>query len=286
MLFAFPISRFSVFPMTRWPDGAMARFLRLLCVSVSLCWVLAAQQQPVQNPQVANAGKAKDIVQRAIVALGGDFYTKIFDMKQTGRGFGFYHNEATGVGVPFTRLYQYPDKDRFEYFKSGEWVVIFANGEGYETTFRGSRLVDPQDKADYNRRNKYALDRVLREWVSDPKTAFFYEGTTLIGPKQVHQITLLSKDNLSETLFIDTKTYLPVQKQYSWRDPETRQMQEEAELYDEYRPIQNVQTPFKITRMKNGEISSQRFLKNVAYNVGVGDLPFTPPVLQFDKRKK
>jgi hypothetical protein len=47
-----------------------------------------------------------------------------------------------------------------------------------------------------------------------------------------------------------------------------------------------VQTPFKITRMKNGEISSQRFLKTVAYNVGVGDQMFVPPVPQYDKKKK
>jgi hypothetical protein len=250
------------------------------------CIGTAFAQQPVQNPQVGNAAKAKDIVQRAVVALGGDFYTKIFDLKQTGRGFGFYHNEATGVGVPFTRLYQYPDKERYDYFASGEWVVIHIGDKGYETTFRGSRPEDPKDTADYNRRRQYALDRVLREWLPDPKTAFFYEGTTLIGPKQVHQVTLMNKDNLSETLFIDANTYLPVQKQYTWRDPETKQMQEEAELYDEYRPVQNVQTPFKITRMKNGEISSQRFLKTVAYNVGVGDQMFVPPVPQYDKKKK
>ena len=253
---------------------------------MSLCWVLAAQQAPVKNPQTDNSRKAKDIVQRAVVALGGDFYTKIFDMKQTGRGFGFYHNEATGVGLPFTRYYQYPDKDRFEYFKDAEWTVIFVGDQGYETTFRGSRLLDPKENADYVRRRPYALDRVLREWVPDPKTVFFYEGTTLIGPKQVHQITLLSKDNLSETLFIDAKTFLPVQKQYTWRDPETRQMQEEAELYDEYRAVQNVQTPFKVTRMKNGEIASQRFMKTVDYNLGVGDQIFTPPVIKDGKKKK
>ena len=274
--------------MNRWRDGAVARFLKLLCVFVSLCWVLAAQQSsaPAKNPQTENAAKAKDLVLKSITALGGDFYTKIFEMKQTGRGFGFYHNEATGVGVPFTRLYQYPDKDRYEYLKSGEWVVLFVGDQGYETTFRGSRLVEPKDLADYNRRRQYSLDIVLRQWVPDAKTAYFYEGTTLIGPRQVHQVTLMSKDNLSETLFIDAKTYLPVQKQYSWRDPETKQMQEEQELYDEYRLQQNVQTPFRITRMKNGEISSQRFLKTVEYNTGIGDRPFAPPALNEGQKKK
>ena len=259
-----------------------------ICVLVFATAALAQQQPPtapVQNPQTENAAKAKDLVLRSITALGGDFYRKVFDMKQTGRGFGFYHNEATGVGLAFTRFYQYPDKDRYEYFKNGEWVVIFVGDQGYETTFRGSRLVEGKDLADYNRRRLHSLDRVLRDWVPDAKTAYFYEGTTLIGPKQVHQVTLMNKDNLSETLFIDAKNYLPVQKQYTWRDPETREMQEEVELYDEYRAVQNVLTAFRITRMKNGEISSQRFLKTVEYNIGVGDKPFTAPAIK-DKAKK
>jgi hypothetical protein len=260
--------------------------LRFVLLLVCIGGAFAQQSSaPVQNPQTENAAKAKNLVLRSITALGGDFYRKVFDMKQTGRGFGFYHNEATGTGLPFTRYYQYPNKDRYEYFKNGEWVVIFVGDQGYETTFRGSRLVEGKDLADYNRRRLHSLDVVLRQWVPDAKTAYFYEGTTLIGPKQVHQVTLLNKDNLSETLFIDAKTYLPVQKQYTWRDPETREMQEEVELYDEYRTVQNVLTAFRITRMKNGEISSQRFLKTVEYNLSIGDRPFTPPPLNDSKKK-
>jgi hypothetical protein len=37
--------------------------------------------------------------------------------------------------------------------------------------------------------------------------------------------------------------------------------------------------------MKNGEIAAQRFLKTVTYNIGVGDQMFTPPVLQYDRKK-
>lgn len=262
----------------------ITRFLKLLCVFVSLCWVLAAQENA--SPQAINAAKAKDVIQRSIVALGGDAYLKIFDLKQIGRGYGFYHGEAAGVGVPFTRYYQFPDKERLEFFKQGDWIIIHNGDKGYETTFHGSREEDKKDTADYNRRHRYALDIVLREWASDPKTQFFYEGTTLVGPRQVHQVSLLNKDNLSVTLSIDTKTLLPIQKTYSWRDQETHEMQEESELYDEYRLVQGIQTPFKITRMKNGEMNSQRFLKTVAYNSGVGNNIFLPPDLNYDRNKK
>lgn len=267
------------------------RLLRLLCASASLCWLLTAQEAqpaptvPAGPVQTENARKAKDILQKSLVALGGDFYGKVFDLKQQGRGYGFYRNEPAGVGIGYTRYYQYPDKERYEYFKNAEWVIIHNGDKGYETTFRGSREEDKKDTADYNRRRRYALDQIMREWLADPKTAFFYEGTTLVGPKQVHQISLLSKDNLSVTLYIDTKTFLPIRKTYSWRDLETHEMEEESELYDEYRTVQNIATPFKVTRMKNGEITSQRFLKSVAYNVGVGNTIFLPPDLTPTKTK-
>jgi hypothetical protein len=45
-------------------------------------------------------------------------------------------------------------------------------------------------------------------------------------------------------------------------------------------------TPFKLTRMKQGEINSQRFIKTVEYNVGLGNAMFNAPALQYDKMKK
>jgi hypothetical protein len=101
-----------------------------------------------------------------------------------------------------------------------------------------------------------------------------------------HQVSLLNKDNLSATLFIDTETFLPVQKQYQWRDEQDKLQLEEQDLYDEYRPVQGIMTPFKLTRLKQGEVISQRFIKTVEYNVGLGNAMFNPPALQYDKMKK
>lgn len=253
-------------------------------VPLWLCLLLVASLQAQTATEAANAQKAKDILTQSIAALGGEAYLKVFDMKQTGRGYGFYRNEPAGVGISFTRYYQYPDRERYEYFKGAEWVIIRVGDEGYETTFRGSRKEDAKDVAEHNRRRRYALDVVLRQWLADPKTAFFYEGVTLSGPKQVHQVSLLSGDNRNVTLFIDTRTLLPVEKKYQWRDPQTRQIQEESELFDEYRVVQGIQTPFKVTRTKNGEIASQRFLRTVEYNVGVGNAMFNPPVIAEKKK--
>src|SRR4029453_6168449 len=118
-------------------------------------------------------------------------YLTFVDFKQEGRGFGFYQGSSVGVGVPFTRFYSYPDKERYEFFKEGEGVIIHNGDKGYETTFRGTRPEDAKDNADYNRRRQYTLDVVLRGWAQDSKTAFFYDGESIAETRPVYKVTLM-----------------------------------------------------------------------------------------------
>jgi hypothetical protein len=257
--------------------------LRLaIIMAISAC---AAAAQTSAN-LVDNGRKAKEIIQKTIAAMGGQAYLTYVDMKQEGRGFGFYQGASTGVGVPINRLYRYPDKERYEFFKDGEWVIIHNGDKGYETTFRGTRLEEPKATAEYNRRRQYQLDVVLREWASDPRTAFFYDGETIAETRQAHKVTLLNANNQLVTLYINAKNFLPIKKTYTWRDPEYKEMQEESELFDNWRVVQGIATPHIYTRMNNGEMTSQRFIKTVAYNVNAGEAPFTPPVVNYDRTKK
>ena len=265
--------------------------LKLLRASVApwllLSFVCANAQETSSLPtEIANADKGKTIIERSIKALGGDAYLNVFDWKQTGRGFGFFANEPTGVGLSYTRFWQAPDKELFAYFKEQDWRILHIGDQGWETTFRGTRVLPEKENADYNRRRQYGLHTILREWAKDAKTQFFYEGTTLVGAKMAHQVSLLSKDNLSATLFIDMESFLPVRKQYQWRDEKLQMQLEEQELYDEYHQVQGIMTPFKVTLMKQGEIISQRFVKTMEYNVGLGNNIFAIPQVGWDKKKK
>jgi hypothetical protein len=80
------------------------------------------------------------------------------------------------------------------------------------------------------------------------------------------------------TLCIDTASHLPVKKTYTWRDPSDRQRNIEDEVFDNYRPVQGVMTPYSVTRFYNGDMSSQRFLNSVSYNKGLSDSMFAADV--------
>ena len=263
--------------------------MRTLFHVLLLCGALAAQSAPATKVASADAAtqKARQILQQTIQALGGAAYLNIKDVKQQGRGFGFDRTGASrGVGVPFVRSYAYYDRERFDFFREGDWVIIHTGDKGYETTYHGTREQDLEEISDYLRRKEYTLEKVLKEWVADPQTAFFFEGETLAETKRVYQVSLMNSSNQGVTLYLDMKTMLPVRKTYTWRNTEMREMWEESEMYDNYRLIDGVQTPFLLTGTRNHKMFSQRFLKTVSYNNGFSDSLFVPPPVNFGTKKK
>jgi len=249
----------------------------------------------------ANSRQAKYILERTVAALGGNAYLKIQNYIQTGRGYGFYHNESQGVGLNYSHMVRLPDCERYEYnfqreslpvllplplAKPEQWIILHIADQGWETTFRGTRSESAAELEEYNRRRHYDLDLILRNWLPDPKTTMFFEGETIEVTKEVYKVTLLSADNLNVTLYVDRKSFLPLKKMFTYRDKVYKDIQEEAELYDTYRVEQGFNTPHVLTRTKNGDIVSQRFIKKVEYNPSFDEKLFSPPAVNYNKMKK
>src|SRR5205823_11988844 len=161
--------------------------------------------------------------------------------------------------------------------KKRDVVEIYNGDKGYEVTFRGVHSVDDKDQLQtYLRLRHFALDVVLRQWLNTPGVALFYEGQTVAAQKETDQITVMNAKNEGVTLYIDSNTRLPVKKTFTWRDPTDKQRNVEEEIFDNYRPVQGVMTPFDTTRLFNGEMSAQFFLTNVSYNRNLDDALFDP----------
>lgn len=226
----------------------------------------------------ANAAKARALIDQAIDALGGNAYLNIEDITQEGRTYAFHLGQPEGVGVVFWRFYKFPDKDRVELTKKRDVIYIYRGDEGFEITYKGTRADDPKSVADYLRRRQFSLDWVLRKWIHEPGMAFFYEGATVAAQKDAQQVSMLNAHDQGVTLYFDSNTHLPVKKTYSWRDPTDKQRNVEDEVYDNYRPVQGIMTPFSVTRFYNGDMSNQRFLNSVSYNTGVSDSLFNASI--------
>jgi hypothetical protein len=251
--------------------------MKYLAAVLLLSTVTLAQSPPASQSAAAdqqNANKAKALIQQMIEALGGQAYMNIRDISQEGRTYSLHHGEAEGAGILFWRFYKYPDEERVELTKKRDVIEIFRGNEGFETTYKGTRQQDPKVLTDYIRRRHYALDQVLREWLNEPGIALFYEGSTVAAQKETQQVTIMNSRNEGVTLYIDSNSHLPVKKTFSWRDPTDKERNIEDEVYDNYRDVDGIMTPYSVTRLYNGEMSNQRFLHSVAYNKGVNDSLF------------
>jgi hypothetical protein len=237
----------------------------------------AAPSQSIPVDQ-ESTHKARTLLDQAIQALGGQAYLHIQDLSQQGRTYSFHMGEPDGIGVVYWRFAKYPDKDRIELTKKRDWILIYNADQGYETTYKGTAAVDPKGLSDYLRRREFSLDHVLREWLNQPGIALFYEGSTVAAQKDTQRVTIMTAQNQAVTLYIDSKTFLPVKKSFSWRDPTDQQRNTEDEVYDNYRLVQGIQTPFDVTRFYNGDMSNQRFLTTVEYNKGLSDSLFIASV--------
>jgi hypothetical protein len=235
----------------------------------------AAQAIPVDQE---NARKAKTLLDQMIDALGGNTYLNVEDVSQEGRTYGFHLGQSDGVGVVFWRFYKFPDRERIEITKQRDIVYVYRGDKGFEITFKGTRADDPKEVSAYLLRREYSLDWVIRKWLSQPGTALFYEGHSVAAQRDTERVTIMNASNQSVTLYIDAKTHLPVKKSFSWRDPTDKQRNYEDEVYDNFRPVDGVMTPFSVTRFYNGDMSNQRFLNSVSYNKGLSDSKFAADV--------
>lgn len=236
----------------------------------------AVQAQSVPPADLENAHKARALLNQAIQALGGQAYLTVHDIEEEGRTYSFYHGNPTSNGVLFWRFTQPPDKERIELTKERDVAYLYVGDKGYELTYKGPRAVEKKDLDDYLRRRRLSLDTLLRVWANDPKVAFFYDGAALAGNLTAQQITLINSKDEAVDLFFDPDTHLPLKKSYKWRDPVDKELNVEEEIYDNYRLVQGVMTPWGFTRYFNGDMQTQRFINGVHYNQGLDQSMFNP----------
>jgi hypothetical protein len=261
----------SAFAISGWSGGAAS----------AQAGAQAASQSAVTNsqsipPLQENARLARVLLDKAIQALGGQAFLSMRGMEQEGRTYTLFHGRSTSNGVVFWRFVEYPAKERIEVTKERDVAYVYTGNKGYEITFKGPHAMEKKDLDDYLRHRRLSLETVLRTWVDDPGVALFYEGNALAGNLPAQQVTLINAKDEAVSLYFDPDTHLPIKKSYKWRDPVDRDLNVEEEIYDNYRPVQGVMTPYNFTRYYNGDMQNQRFVNSVHINPELDETMFDP----------
>jgi hypothetical protein len=105
------------------------------------------------------------------------------------------------------------------------------------------------------------------------------EGTSMVERKLCDKVTVLTANNDAVTFELDTTTHLPIRRTFQWRNPQFNDYDEEQETYDDYHTIQGLPTALTITRYHNDDMTNQRYLSKVVYNLPADPSLFDPATL-------
>src|SRR5216684_6130032 len=245
-----------------------------------------------QSPEVLmpeqSAAKARALLQQAIAALGGRAYLGVRDADCTGRFALFGHSgELTGY-TGFHDFWKLPDKNRTEYAKKGNIVDVYNGNQGWTLDKGGVQEASATAVEEFQENLKKDADNLLRFRLKEEGMNFRYGGSDIVDLKQVEWVEVVDRDRRTFRIALDSSTHLPIRVVVTTRNSTTRERDEEITYFSNYHSEQGVQTPFQVTRERNGFKVYQVFLTGCQYNTGLTDELFTRASLEkrFSETKK
>ncbi len=232
------------------------------------CFAQKADEDAVAK---ANEKKARAALAAMVQALGGDRWLNLRDESFEGRASGFYQGRPTGSITDYFDFRRFPDKERIELGKKRDVVEFIVGNQAWEVTYRGKKAL-PQDQVDeFLRRRDHSVETAVRVWLKDPNTIVIFDKQSLVERHLADEVTLINPANDSITIEMDAQTHLPLRRSFKWRDPVYKDLNEEAEEYDDYHVVEGIPTAFTTTRFHNGDMTSQRYLYRAGYNAAFPD---------------
>lgn len=260
----------------------MRRFLPAALVLMLLAAPLTARAQTAEDDAgQKNARQARAVLDAMVRALGGEAWLNMKNRMRQGNVAAFFHGQPSGGTTEEWEYHAWPGHDRIDYGRHRDVVQFYIGRAGVEVTYKGKAPLPREQVNDFLRRRDHSIETVVKVWLRDPRTILIYEGQHLAERHLADQVRLISAENEAVTILTDAETHLPLRRAFQWRDPVFKDMNLDAEEYDNYHAIDGIATPLTITRFKNGDVTRQYFLIRVTYNQ---DLP--PDFLSVDATER
>jgi hypothetical protein len=256
-----------------WPSARQ----RLILILLACCTVAAAAETAAE--------RGKRVVDEALRALGGDAFLHMQDRVESGRGYGFYREELSGLAVVkiYTRYLapvpgQIAIRERDAQGKKEDSVVLFTENGAWEVTFRGARPLTDLRYANYKDGTLRNIFYILRQRLDEPGLAFYSRGMDMYENRPVEIVDITDAANRTVTVYFDQLTKLPVRQTFKRRNPEYKDFDTEVTVYSKYRDVGGgVQWPCATLRQRNGEKILEVYSDSVTINHGLKDDLFTLP---------
>jgi hypothetical protein len=235
---------------------------------------VSAQDTVVLMPE-QSAAKAKQLIQQAIDALGGSAYLNVRDMTCTGRASQFGHSGELDGFETFINYVEPPTMDRTENLPKRNIIDVYNGDKGWTLDRGGVAEAPITDLARFQDNVRKDMFNILKNRIHEDGMIFRYAGLDIVDLHEVDWVEMVDADDRTIRIAFARENHLPLRKVVQTRDPKTRNMTEEIELFSNYHPISGIQTPFQIERDRNGIKIYQIFFDKCDYNTGLPASLFT-----------
>jgi hypothetical protein len=242
------------------------KFARVLSAVLFLALSRAALPAQAADQGAQNAAQARATIDAMVKALGGQAWLEMKNQERHGHLAAFFQNRPNLGTTEYWEFHEWPAHDRIEVTKHRDVLQFYIDRAGWEVTYKGKKELPEDITTDYLRHRDHSIETAVKVWLKDPNTILIYEGKQMASRHLCDQVTLISAENESVTILTDTSTHLPLRRVFQWRDPVYKDKNSDAEEYDNYRPIDGIQTPLRITRYKNDDIVRQYYIDHITFN--------------------
>lgn len=277
--------------------AAVAGLVLLPCA----CAHAQASALPSANPDAqANApDRGRKLLDQMIAALGGDKWLQRSTWIEFGQTAHFYKGQPDPYVVGLEEYHRAePFAERVvsvSHFSVipgmpgsnyRDAATVWTPDNGYEITYKGKKPLPKDDVAEFQRLRLHSLDVIVKQWLNEPGVVITYEGTDMVQRRLAQKVSVLNTANDAVEIELEESTHLPLSVTFRARNTTYKDFDTETIEYSDYHDIDGIMTPMTLTRYKNGEMASQRFLKKVVYDVPVAPAMFDPDKPLDVKNKK
>lgn len=240
--------------------------LAFLFLAISAFAGQNATQNPAGPPPPSRIDpRSQELFDKAIAALGGQAFLDFKSLSTKGRIFSIAEGETAGF-APFESAVLYPDKRRFSY-GSKKPVTLVNNGDrAWQLDRYGMTRQNPEQVRRWRISSRYGLESLLRLRIREPGVLIQDGGVDFVDNVATRVVEIIDAQQVHVKLYLNKANSLPVRISYRLQNPETRDWEEFAEVYGDYKKIQDIQTPMHITRFMDGERFSEVFRNSAHYD--------------------
>lgn len=270
----------------------------VLVALTGMLLIAARAQNPDSMDPSANKAKARQILNQAIAALGGDLYRQQTASDCQGRVAQFDRNGGT-LGYSIMRSYwNFPDKNRTEYvvkttkgglfavlwgnlpIKGGEFIQLFNGDQGWTMDKSGVNEADTTVVEEFQASLKRNIRNLLLHRANDENVFLYYAGYGTSDMREVEWIDFNDQDDSKIRVAIDRLSHLPLRTVAVTPNQEMHDKDEDVTIYSNYREFEGVQTPMQINREHDGRRTHQVFFDSCSNSPNLPPDFFTQAGLQ------